>query len=184
MNLPSNDSFGTLAAADTVRIERLLPGPIERVWAYLTESDKRGRWLAAGDMDLRVGGAVELVFEHGQLTRNDDPPPPKYASEACAVRQHGRITAIDPPHLLSYSWNEGSAVASEASFELSARGEQVQLIVTHRRLPNRDEIVSVSGGWHTHLGILIALLSGEEPDGFWRTHTRLEAEYERRIPRT
>jgi hypothetical protein len=26
--------YGTLLGTDTVRFERLLPGPIERVWAY------------------------------------------------------------------------------------------------------------------------------------------------------
>lgn len=183
MNLPSNDSFGSLVAADTVRIERLLPGPIERVWACLTESDQRGRWLAAGEMDLRLGGAVELVFANNRLTRDDDPPPPKYASEGCEGRQIGHITAIDPPRLLSYTWDAAGPVPSEVSFELSPRGDQVHLTVTHRRLPDRDQILSVAGGWHAHLGILIALLSDTRPEGFWRSHTRLEAEYERRLPR-
>ena len=36
----------TLIEPGTVKMERLLPGPVERVWAYLTESDKRARWLA------------------------------------------------------------------------------------------------------------------------------------------
>ncbi|MGO1073184.1 SRPBCC domain-containing protein [Lysobacter sp. CA199] len=96
-------------------------------------------------------------------------------------RNHGRITAIDPPYLFSYTWSEDHDAPSEVSFELSAQGAQVRLVVTHRRLAGRDEIISVCGGWHTHLGILIARLSGQTPDGFWRTHTRLEAEYEQRI---
>ncbi|MBO7942095.1 SRPBCC domain-containing protein, partial [Streptomyces sp. S9] len=83
---------GVLTAPDSVRIERVLPGPIERVWAYLTESDKRRRWLAAGDMDLRVGGAVELNFDNARLTHNDDPPPAKYAND-CVNTMRGRITA-------------------------------------------------------------------------------------------
>ena len=29
----------TLIEPGTVKLERLLPGPVERVWAYLTESD-------------------------------------------------------------------------------------------------------------------------------------------------
>ena len=40
----------------TVRLERLLPGPIERVWAFITESDLRRQWLAAGEFELTVGG--------------------------------------------------------------------------------------------------------------------------------
>ena len=36
------------ADATTLTVERTLPGPIERVWAYLTEPDKRARWLGGG----------------------------------------------------------------------------------------------------------------------------------------
>ena len=59
--------FGVVTEARTLRIRRVLPGPIERVWAYLTESEKRGRWLAAGPMELRVGGRVELTFRNTDL---------------------------------------------------------------------------------------------------------------------
>jgi uncharacterized protein YndB with AHSA1/START domain len=52
--------YGIVTEAGAVRFERLLPGPIEHVWAYLTQSDKRGTWLAAGPMDARVGGRVDL----------------------------------------------------------------------------------------------------------------------------
>ena len=45
----------TLVKPSTIRFERLLPGPVERVWAYLVESTKRATWLAAGEFDLRVG---------------------------------------------------------------------------------------------------------------------------------
>ena len=48
--------YGVVTDAGTVRLERILPGPIERVWSYLTESEKRGQWFAAGEMELRVGG--------------------------------------------------------------------------------------------------------------------------------
>ena len=46
----SPSAYGVLTEPATLRIERLLPGPIERVWAYLTESDLRRKWLAAGEM--------------------------------------------------------------------------------------------------------------------------------------
>jgi uncharacterized protein YndB with AHSA1/START domain len=55
------DAFGSLSEDATLTLERLLPGSVDRVWAYLTESDLRRQWLAAGPMDLRVGGAVELA---------------------------------------------------------------------------------------------------------------------------
>ena len=61
--------YGIVTEAGAVRFERLLPGPIERVWAYLTEPEKRGTWLAAGPMELRVGGRVELNFHHASQAR-------------------------------------------------------------------------------------------------------------------
>ena len=40
--------YAKRVSKDAVRFERLLPGPIERVWSYLTDSEKRGKWLASG----------------------------------------------------------------------------------------------------------------------------------------
>ena len=173
--------FGVVTEARTVRLQRVLPGPIERVWAYLTESDKRGKWLATGEMELRVGGRVELTFRNNELTPHAETPPEKYAS-ADGNSIHGRITRCEPPRLLSYTWDGGSGVDSEVTFELSPQGQDVLLVLTHRRLPDRTTMVSVASGWHTHLGILVDRLHDREPGPFWSTYTRLEAEYEARIP--
>jgi hypothetical protein len=35
------DEHGVVDEPNTFRIERILPGPIERAWAYLTEPEKR-----------------------------------------------------------------------------------------------------------------------------------------------
>jgi len=176
------NGYGVVTSPGTLRIERLLPGPIERVWSYLTESDKRGQWLASGEMDLRVGGRVEHVFNNNELTEQDDPAPPKYAAHAGEVRMQGKIIATEPPRLLSYTWGGDFADGSEVRFELTPRGDQVLLVVTHRRLAAHDELIGVSAGWHTHLDILADRLAGRTPAGFWKTHTRLEAEYQQRIP--
>ena len=173
--------YGTVIEQRAVRFERLLPGPIDRVWNYLTDSDKRGTWLAVGEMDLQIGGQVEHVWHNNDLTENDDPPPEKYAEIAEEARMTGTITACDPPHLLAYTWEWGEDQPSEVTYELESRGDQVLLILTHRRLASRGEMVGVGAGWHAHLDILVARLEGSQPGGFWRTHTRLEAEYEQRI---
>jgi uncharacterized protein YndB with AHSA1/START domain len=172
--------FGVVIERRTVRFERVLPGPIERVWAYLTEPDKRARWLAAGPMELRVGGRVALTFHNSELSPRAEPPPEKYADCAEKSGFEGRLTRCEPPRLLSYTWGAGQD--SEVTFELTPRGEDVLLVLTHRRLGDRATMVSVGGGWHTHLGILADRLEGREPRPFWSTHARLEAEYERRLP--
>jgi uncharacterized protein YndB with AHSA1/START domain len=175
------NEFGVLTEARTIRFQRVLPGPIERVWAFLTESDKRGRWLASGPMELRVGGPVELNFRHAELSPHAEAPPEKYRKIEHGFTSHGRITRCDPPRLLSFTWDEGG-VDSEVTFELSPRGEDVLLVLTHRRLGDRATMLSVAGGWHTHLGVLVDDLNGRERRPFWSTHAALEAEYQRRLP--
>jgi uncharacterized protein YndB with AHSA1/START domain len=174
------EDYGVVTAPEPVRLERLLPGPIERLWSYLTESDKRRQWLAAGAMELEPGGSVEHVFDNSNLTGHDDPPPPKYAKHGTAVTMRGRITACEPPHLLAYWWGERGE-PSHVTFERERQGDRVRLVVTHSRLASRDEMVSVASGWHAHIGILIDRLSGRSPASFWPTHTQLEGEYEQRI---
>ena len=39
----TDDEYGVALEDRTVRLERLLPGPIERVWTYLTDPEKRGK---------------------------------------------------------------------------------------------------------------------------------------------
>jgi hypothetical protein len=43
-------------------------------------------------------------------------------------------------------------------------------------------MLSVAGGWHTHLAILGDNLEGRTPRPFWSTHAKAEAEYARRLP--
>lgn len=92
MNDHAMDDYGVLTAPRTLRIERTLPGPIERVWAYLTEPGKRRTWLAGGPMELHEGGSMELVFHNAELQRDaDDLPPPKHAANAGEIRSPGRL---------------------------------------------------------------------------------------------
>jgi uncharacterized protein YndB with AHSA1/START domain len=170
--------FGVVTGPRTLRLERVLPGPIERVWAYLTESEKRGTWLAVGPMDLHVGGRVELSFRNSELTPHAETPPERFHKRERGVVR-GRVTRCEPPRLLSYTWGDAD---SEVTFELSPQDDKVLLVLTHRRLPDRTTMVSVASGWHTHLGILIDRMDGREPQPFWSTYLRLEAEYERQLP--
>jgi uncharacterized protein YndB with AHSA1/START domain len=170
------NEYGVVTEAGAVRFERLLPGPIERVWAYLTDPEKRGTWLAAGPMELSVGGRVELNFRHADLSA-EKTPPERYKKLEAGHTMQGQITRCEPPRLLSYTWAEWG----EVTFELTPRGDDVLLVLTHRRLPDRGGMVSVAGGWHAHLGILADNLEGRQPRPFWSTHTEVAAEYEKRI---
>ena len=176
--LEKMDNYGRVTAPNTIRFERLLPGPIERVWAYLTESDKRSKWLASGDMDLRVGGEVDLFWLHSTLDAAPSITPEKYAE---GHRMKAKITRCDPPHVLGYSWGAREDALSEVVFELSQQGRDVLLVLTHHRLPNTKDLLSVSGGWHTHLDTLVEHLNGRTAPAFWDKHDKLNAEYQLRL---
>ncbi len=171
---------GTITEAGTIRFERLLPGPIERVWAYLVESDKRAKWLAAGDMDLRPGGEMNYVWRNWQLALPGEVAPEKWGGDK-EHRMKGHIVRIEPPRLLVHTWDEDNS-ESEVSFELSEEGDKVRLVLTNRRLPNRGELVGVSGGWHAHLTVLQEILEGAERTPFWANVQRLHAHYEETTP--
>ena len=173
--------YASMTGPDTVRIERLLPGPIERVWAYLTEPEKRAKWFCGGPMELRVGGKAELRFNHSELSA-EKTPPEKHRKHEGGHAFEVRISACDPPRVLAYTWGDQCGKDGEVTFELTPRGNDVLLVITHRRLPCRAQMRDVSGGWHAHLDILEDVLNRREPRGFWSNHTKLEVEYEKRMP--
>lgn len=178
-----NEHYGTFTGPETVRFERLLTGPIERVWDYLTKSELKAKWLSAGDVAPKVRGKVEQRFHHKDLSEKDDPIPDKYKNMEEGTYFEGRVIEWDPPTLLSYTWGEETGEESLVTFELTPKeNNKVLLVLTHQRLGD-DRIIhiSVAAGWHTHLGILEDRLEGKKPKGFWEVHVKMEEEYEQLI---
>jgi uncharacterized protein YndB with AHSA1/START domain len=172
--------YATVTEPATVRFERMLPGPIELVWEFLTDSEKRGHWLAPGAMEPRVGSKFALTYENVNLSPEKVPPPEKYKDRGYVISHH-TITRFEPPRFLSMTWGDENN-PSEVSFELTAQGERTRLILVHRRLPNRASMLSVGPGWHTHLDILDEVLEQRTPGAFWRRFSLLEEQYEKIIP--
>jgi uncharacterized protein YndB with AHSA1/START domain len=135
-----------------VRLERLLPGPIERVWAHLTDATLIPAWYGEdGAIEPRVGGAVRLMGGH--------------------IR--GVVTQWRPPHRLSYTWSvfdpadpPGAASAypeSYLTFTLARHGARVLLALEHTPIPARFE-KQTAMGWHTMLDLVAAALGGDHPE--------------------
>jgi uncharacterized protein YndB with AHSA1/START domain len=171
----AHDPFGKLIEPATLRIERLLPGPAERIWSYLTQSDLRRAWLASGQMDMTAGSPFELVWHNDELTSPAGKRPAGFSEEH---RMKSRIIEANPPHRLAFTWGE----RGEVSFELRPEGDQVLLTVIHRRITDRAMTLMVGAGWHMHLDILAARLGGTRTEPFWDGWLRLKDEYERRLP--
>ena len=165
--------YATATAANAVRLERLLPGPVERVWSYLTEGSLRRQWLADGEMTLAVGAPFELAWRNDELT---DPPGRRPDGFGAEHRMQSTITALEPPHHLSFTWGPG-----EVSFTLEPRGTQVLLLIEHRGISDHGNLLMIGAGWHTHLDVLAARLGDTVPEPFWDQWARLREEYAVRL---
>ena len=176
--MKTNDEPAMFTGPAEVRIVRLLPGPIERLWEYLTDSEKRSRWFAGGPMEPKKGGRMTLRFRHKDLAPDETPPDDHKEFHEPGASMEATVTRYEPPRVLAYTF--GSDAESEVTFELTPQGKNVLLVLTHRSTGgDLPYMAGFAAGWHTHLGHLIALLEGAPPPPFWPTHTRLRAEYEK-----
>lgn len=169
------DAYGQLIEPTTLLIQRMLPGPIERVWTFLTESDLRRRWLASGDMELRIGAPFTLTWQNDHLT---DPPGNRPEGFGKEHSMETLITVCNPPHELAFTWGGG-----DVSIALEEKGAKVLLTLTHRRIVERSSRVMIGAGWHAHLDILACRVSSIEPaTPFWDGWQLLRQEYDQRLP--
>jgi uncharacterized protein YndB with AHSA1/START domain len=153
--------IGTIDEQQTLRLVRDLPGPIDRVWAFLTDPQFLTRWFSEGTVADHVGG--EVRFEMGA---------------------EGRITAYESPRLLEYTWSEpnlarGPIFDTLVRWELLEVGNRVRLTLTHKRL-SKLEAIGHGAGWHTFLDRLSATLEGCEPPQIMARFALLQSEYGKR----
>jgi uncharacterized protein YndB with AHSA1/START domain len=131
--------------AHMVRFERVLPGPIEKVWAVLTDTQWLPGWYGAGTIEPQVGGKIELMGGHIK----------------------GVVTQWNPPQRLAYTWNvynPGDTVSpypeSYLTLTLASSGNDVALTLEH--LPVLERFVKLNAmGWHTYLDMVAAAAHGE-----------------------
>jgi uncharacterized protein YndB with AHSA1/START domain len=171
----TSGAYGELIEPATLKIERRLPGPIERVWAYITDGDLRRKWLAAGQMEMKVGSSCELVWRNDELT---NPPGQRPAGYSAEHRMPTKILELDPPRHIVFTFGTNGDV----SIDLEPKGSEVLLTLVHRRLPDRPTLLRVAAGWHSHLDVLVARSSGKEPAAFWDGMIGLLEDYDKRIP--
>lgn len=166
-----NQQLGSLAPDKSLRLQRRLPGPIERVWAYLTDSDLRRQWLASGEMPLQAGASFELVWRNDELSGSPAERPEGFAAESRATCQ---FIEVEPPRRMRYIWPG----VGEVTMELEDAGGEVLLTVTHRQLVGERLILNVCAGWHAHLALLIARMEGAPAPSLWATWKLVRVQYE------
>jgi uncharacterized protein YndB with AHSA1/START domain len=173
--------YAILLAPDTILLERLLPGPIERVWEYLTDPEKLSTWLGVANIEQRAGTFFVLTMRNSDLSTIKEATPPQYAKYDGTHISECEITRCDPPRLLEFLWGKPSeGQQQKVTITLSPKGKGVLLQLTHRRLSGSGRMHGFAAGWHTHLHFLQARMGGREPGGFWQNFSQIETAYEKR----
>jgi uncharacterized protein YndB with AHSA1/START domain len=126
---------GTLETIDgrpALRFERRLAHSIERVWRAVTEPDEIARWFVAPVAWTPALG--ETFGEEGQA---------------------GRITELQEPHVLAWSWGD-----ERYRFELAPDGDGCRLTFTHIFDAKYGPAAQHAAGWETYLDRLDAHVVG------------------------
>ena len=136
------------ASASAVRVERLLPAPIDEVYAAWTDPELMTQWLAPTgyaevEADVRVGGWFRVTMIDGDFR----------------LVHTGEYLLVEPPRRLSFTWRSPytGPDASQVDVILTARGSATLLVLLHDRLPDETRS-SHESGWTTILERLTALL--------------------------
>ena len=141
---------------------RELEHPVDRVWAAVTQAEYLRLWFPAEiDFTLEVGEA--LIFRPTAQQRA------RYgATDADATS--GTVTALDPPHLLEFTWG-----ADLLRWELVGDSSRCRLTFRHT-VEDAEEGRAQIPGWHAGLDAVEAGLRGEAID-LWAEAERYEALY-------
>ncbi len=184
ISLKDVEAYGVVTAPGTIVFKRLLPGPIERVWDYITNPEKTVLWMGSGKFDLKVGGLCEW---HCDYAFNLEPEIRKRHNGVIPVI-YGRVLELDPPRLFKLTWDysgcpntsqDGSGSAIQ--FELIPQGSEVLMILTHSGMPNNNDVRAALAGWHVHIDILSDKLSDRPSAPFLATHEALVQAYAERV---
>jgi uncharacterized protein YndB with AHSA1/START domain len=179
------DNYATEIDTRTIEFVRILPGPIEKIWAYLWDGEKRGEWFASGPMPTKVGESFEMRFKHSELSPHTAAPPEKMAEmDRNGHTSRNVLLAYEPPHRLVFSFGPDPQNSSEVEFRLTPEGaakdNKIRFTLTHRKISDRNTKLNVSGGWHSHLAILEDKANGRVPPAFWDVWRQFDGVYDKR----
>jgi uncharacterized protein YndB with AHSA1/START domain len=155
-------------APDTIRLERLLDAPVEKVWRYLTEADLRREWFMGGT-DAKPDSEFELLNDHDNLSDEDVPYPEDYAPYKGRTWSE-KVVRFEPPHLLATTFQGGKN--GIVTYELTPEGERTRLVLTHSGITSGSGAQDFGGGWTSHLAVLEARLAGRGVPDFWALHAQ------------
>jgi uncharacterized protein YndB with AHSA1/START domain len=135
-----------------LRIERLLPAPVERAYNAWVDPEAMSAWFSPTGSaeiraDVRVGGRLQVVM----------------VGAGRRIEHTGEYVAVDPPKKLSFTWRSPYTGdrPSIVSVLFDSVGDATRIVLTHEDLPD-DAIASHEGGWGSILDRLAATLRSKE----------------------
>jgi uncharacterized protein YndB with AHSA1/START domain len=124
-----------------VQIRRRVKAPAEQIFDLWTKPDLMVRWMSPfpgtvdckASCDLRPGGAFSLVMLSKESSREVS----------------GTYVEIDRPRKLVFTWNGPltNHVNTLVTVELTPRGDETDLVLTHERLPTAAIVEGHTRGW-------------------------------------
>ncbi|HEY7486348.1 MAG TPA: SRPBCC family protein [Streptosporangiaceae bacterium] len=163
-----NGTLQTVAGRPTLRFERRLKHPVEKVWQAITDPAELAHWFpqkveGASSVDggpFVVGAKLRFPFEREVVMDGEALPD-----------FEGEVLEVDPPRVLMYTWAD-----DVLRFELIPDGPGCLLVFTDT-FSERGKAARDGAGWHVCLEGLVALLDGTAPPpedrwkGLYETYT-------------
>jgi uncharacterized protein YndB with AHSA1/START domain len=153
----NTESKGTITIEEgygTLKYERRLSHPREKVWKAITDQKEIFRWLPdyKGVFDGYKGGSIDLV------------------NTVSGSHVTGDILVSDLNHIFEHEWHISPNPAfphgepeSLVRWELEQEGDSDTLLtVTHSRLSKPTSLI-FAPGWHAYLDRLEAILNNQVP---------------------
>src|SRR5438552_6680239 len=153
---------------DTIRLERMLDAPTDKVWRYLTEAELRRQWFMGGT-DARPDSEFELLVDHDNLSEDEVPYPESYAASKGAVWTE-QVISFEPPRLLETTFQGGKN--GNVTYELFPEGDRTRLVLTHSGIQSGTGTQDFGSGWNSHLTVLQEKLAGRSVRDFWALHAK------------
>lgn len=143
-------SMASLSDSDgewTLRFERTLPHPAEKVWRALTKSEQLRHWMPVDIVrERRTGADIELRFRPDIIERFQVEEP----------ISRGRITVWEPPSTFEWTWGD-----DRVRWELAAEGSATALSLTvWLGTEDVNQVADNATGYHGWMVTLAAMLAG------------------------